>query len=503
MVRSQNDRIGGGMTGPKIGLIMTTALASVVLAGSPAAAAPQAEKSFSKAQSALEDGKVDKAVRHAEDAVQAEPRNSSYRALLGAAYLEDGRFEAAATSFDDAIQLGDTDPRSVLSYALAKTALGNTGAALKSLDQWQNDIDPADLGLAYALAGKPERGVHILANALRSGHNSAKVRQNLAYTYALAGNWRGARVMAAEDVPADQLDQRLGQWAATAKPEDVQVRVANLLGVSPSNGAGLPQHLSLDNFPSEAEQRAEAEKLAAAKKLAEAEKPVEAKKAPIKIAAIPAVPSQSEKLAMGVKTDPVKPAPASAPKAKVASKAPVTVPVPAAKPATAPAPVAASTPAPVRTASAPRFVSNPVVQKIPVAAREEVKAPTPTAAPERVARASSQRRMAATSSAASDKKANTHMVQLGSYNSRDEAKRGWVVLQRTFPALKDHDVVITKAEVNGRIFYRVAASGFGVRSARAMCGTVKSAGRGCFAYVKTSPPKGAIESGVRIAARSR
>ena len=31
-----------------------------------------------------------------------------------------------------------------------------------------------------------------------------KLRQNLAYTYALAGNWRAAQVMAAEDVPADQ-----------------------------------------------------------------------------------------------------------------------------------------------------------------------------------------------------------------------------------------------------------------------------------------------------------
>lgn len=501
MVRSQNNRISGGMTGPKIGLIMTTALASVVLAGSPASAAPRAETSFNKAQSALEDGKIDKAVKHAEAAVQAEPRNSSYRALLGAAYLEDGRFEAAATSFNDSIELGDTDPRSVLSYALAKTALGDTAAALKSLDEWQNNIDPADLGLAYALAGKPERGIHILTNALRGGQNSAKIRQNLAYTYALSGNWRGARIMAAEDVPADKLNARLSKWAETAKPEDVQVRVADLLGVSPSSGAGLPQHLSLENFPSEAEKRAEAEKLAAAKKLAAAEKPIEAKKAPIKIAAIPPVSSQNTKLAKGGKSDPVKASkPAPEPKAMVASKAPAKAPAPAAKPAATPAPVAAPAAEPVRTASvAPRFVSNPVVQKIPEAVREESKAPQA----KRVARASSQRRMAATSSAASDKKANTHMVQLGSYDSREEAKRGWTVLNRKFPQLKDHDVVITKAEVNGRIFYRVAASGFGVRSARAMCSTVKSAGRGCFAYIKTSPPKGAIESGVRIAARSR
>ena len=54
----------------------------------------------------------------------ADPRNAGYRAVLGAAYLETGRFASAATAFGDALDLGDQDPRTVLSYALAKVATG-------------------------------------------------------------------------------------------------------------------------------------------------------------------------------------------------------------------------------------------------------------------------------------------------------------------------------------------------------------------------------------------
>src|SRR3546814_1617459 len=62
------------------------------------------------------------AVRHAEAAVLADPRNPAYRATLGAAYLEAGRFQAAATSFSDALDLGDSDPRTVLSYEIGRAS---------------------------------------------------------------------------------------------------------------------------------------------------------------------------------------------------------------------------------------------------------------------------------------------------------------------------------------------------------------------------------------------
>lgn len=443
-----------GFTAPRLALAVTTALAGLALAGCTTSAAPRADVSFSNAQVALQKGQADKAIAHAEAAVLADPRNPGYRALLGAAYLEAGRFQSAATSFGDALDLGNEDPRTVLSFALAKIALGDGKAAVQVLDDYAKLIDPADLGLAYALAGQPERGVHVLINAVRSSEEATpKQRQNLAYTYALAGNWRAARVMAAEDVPADQLDARLTEWATMAAPEHFQQRVAAMLQVTPRMDAGQPQRLALGNFPSQEVMVAEA--------AAQGEVP-----APVLAEAAPAAPQLA-----------------------------VATPRPSFDEAFA-APVAAA-PA---NAEGVRFVSNPVVQQLPARAERAARASGPRVA------ASAQRRMTGTLAAApvaSDKGANTHLVQLGAYDSKIEAERGWAVLKGKFPQLKDRDVVITEAVVNGRTFWRVAAAGFGATSAKSMCGTVRSAGRGCFAYAASSPPAGAVDRGVRLASRSR
>jgi Flp pilus assembly protein TadD len=447
-----------GFTAPRLALAVTTALAGLALVGC-ATAAPRGDVSFASAQTALAKGQTDKAILHAEAAVLAEPRNPGFRALLGAAYLEAGRFQSAATSFEDALDLGNEDPRTVLSLALARTASGEGKAAVKVLDNNARFIDPADLGLAYALAGQPERGVHVLLNAVRSAEQATpKLRQNLAYTYALAGNWRAARVMAAEDVPADQLDARLTEWALMSAPEHFQQRVAAMLGVTPRADEGQPQQLALANFP--------AQSLMVAEAAAQADAPKVAVAAPVAAPAPVQAPAQT---------------PAAAAKPSFAEAFAQPVSAPAARPAT--------------TRGGIQYVSNPVVQELP--ARPAT----------RVAAAGAQRRMAATAGftapVAAGKDAGTHLVQLGAYSSKVEAERGWTVLKAKFPQLKDRNVVITEAVVNGRTFWRVAAEGFGKSSAQAMCGTVKSAGRGCFAYAASSPPAGAVDRGVRMASRAK
>lgn len=441
----------GRLTAPRLALAVTTAIAGLALTGCMTSAAPRADLSFNNAQTALAKGQVDKAIAHAEAAVLAEPRNPNYRALLGAAYLEAGRFQSAATSFGDALDLGDENPRTVLSFALAKIALGEGSAAVAALDEYSQAIDPADLGLALALAGQPQRGAGVLVNAVRSSEEaSPKLRQNLAYTYALAGNWRMAKVMAEQDVPTDQIDARLSQWATMSAPEMFQQRIATMLDVSPRADSGQPQRLALANFPAQDVMVAEA-----------------AAQAPADFAA--AEPVQVAK----AETSPVF-TQAFAPEPSVETVA------------------VADT--------SPRYVSNPVVQQLPAATAR--RAPT---AP-RVAAAAPQRRMAATAAAAnlaSVKAVPTHLVQLGSYDSKIEAERGYKVVQSKFPQLKDRKAVITQAVVNGRTFWRIAAEGFTSLSAKSMCGTVKSAGRGCFAYAATTPPAGAVapKRDVQVASR--
>jgi tetratricopeptide (TPR) repeat protein len=474
MERTFKSRSLANRASPMLALVIPAALAGVSFASYGAAAAPQsADTLVAKAETALKSGQADKAIAPAEAAVAADPLNADTRALLGAAYLGSGRFMAAAATFEDALDLGHEDTRTVLSYALAKTAIGDGRVAVAALDEARGRLSAADYGLALALAGQADRGVKVLVDAVRFEEATPKLRQNLAYAYALAGNWRAARVMAAEDVPAGQVDARMVEWAATAAPDQFQQRVASLLKVTPATDMGQPAHLALANFRTA---------------------PALAQAAPVPPAAAPATPRIPDSFAASFAEE--------APRAPTTRVDPTPVRVAQAAPA---APAAA-------TSGAITFVSNPVVQALPNTASRPAPVPqrrmaatTANTAPVAAVRAPAPAPAAAPAAreVASDQSLNSHLVQLGSYNSKIEAERGWNAMKAKFPQLKDHDVVITEALVNGRTFFRVAAAGFGPKSAAGMCGTLKSAGRGCFAYLASRPPAGAVDKGVRLASRSR
>jgi cell division septation protein DedD len=83
--------------------------------------------------------------------------------------------------------------------------------------------------------------------AARDGRADVKLRQNLALSYALAGKWTNARVMAAQDLSLDLVDARMTQWAEFVSPKASSQQVASLLGVKPVNDAGQPMRLALAN----------------------------------------------------------------------------------------------------------------------------------------------------------------------------------------------------------------------------------------------------------------
>jgi Flp pilus assembly protein TadD len=464
----------------KIALAAGAALAALALAGCAAKVAPPASASAAEAQAMLAHGKTDKAIESAEAAVLAQPRNAAYRAMLGAAYLEAGRFQSAATSFDDAMKLGDQTPRTALSFALAKAAAGDSRAALSVLEDWRDDIPASDLGLAMALAGRPDQGVQILSNALRGGENTPKVRQNLAYAYALMGDWASARIMAAEDVPANKLGERLGQWAATARPDLTQARVATLLGAPLVADAGQPAQLALVNNPSVEQLASEAAAQAAGPQVAAA------------------VDQNGELPALGAPA-----APALAAAEPQPAAAPVTVP--AAQPvadtfAQAFAEAAPTGATPVQMVeNAARFVANPVVQAIPASYQ-----PAPTPRPRRVTGqvegtvATPAVALRHVSAAPTN---GDHLVQLGSFASEQGARRAWGIYVKRYPELARYDMVITQAVVRGKNYWRVSAGGFARADASSMCGRVKSGGAGCIAWAQGSPLPGAVDRGVRMASR--
>ena len=437
-----------------------SAMAAALLNGCATKPAPRADLSASEAEAALAKGKHEQAIKHAEAAVLAEPHNAPYRTVLGSAYLEAGRFASAATSFDDAMKLGDNSTRTALSLALALTGQGKYQEAVAVLDDWQDEITVADVGLAYALAGQPERGIHVMSNAIRGGENTPKMRQNLAYSYALAGHWREARLMAQQDVPADQVGKRMQEWALMAQPQAWQVRVAALLGAPAGVAdAGQPVQLALANNPSIQQLAAEASAYAApgAVELASADPQ------PIAPAPTRELPPLGGAPAVEVENYP---APRTAEPDDFQS---------------AFATMAPSGGSLVQAAlDSVRFVQQPVVQTVAV---RQGAAPQPTRA------------------ATAKQSQGSHLVQLGSFASEQGARRAWGIYVKRYPDLAEHQMVITEAEVRGKRYWRVSAAGFGQASSSAMCGRVKSSGQGCFAYAQGRPLPGAIDTGVRMAMR--
>lgn len=423
-----------------LGLVMTTALASTTLSGCAGKVAPSAAMSAEGAKAALAKGKGEKAVSLAEAAALASPRDAGTRALLGAAYLEAGRFASAASALNDAIQLGDSSSRTLLTYSLALSALGRYPEAQALLATHESKIDPVDFGLAITLAGSPQQGVEALSNALRYGENTPKLRQNLAYAFALSGDWRSARLLAAQDVTADKLDDRLGEWAALSTPQQAMHRVASLLGVTAREDKGQPVHLALSNFPTN-------EQLAAESATNEAGPAAGAALAQAELPAADAIAAPSEEVA-----------------------------------------IAAFDPTPVATSSTP------------AAPRIRLPKPTPAKAPVRVAAKPVAAKPSPAFQAAFVRQPGAYRVQLGSYASASAASDAWTRFQKRHPELKGAERLVTKADVNGKTYYRVAAGGFAKASAVSFCSRVKSAGGGCLAYAGTLPTGPAAKPAVRTAA---
>jgi D-alanyl-D-alanine carboxypeptidase len=221
-------------------------------ASDSSSAEANAKKAFGWAQKAeklLAKGKVDKAVTFAESAVEADMRNLEYRSLLSRIYMRQGRFVAAERTLMDVMELGQSDPRTVISLALARTAQGKVESAISLVDANRAILPTSDYGLALALAGDNKRAVDVLVDAIRTDNATARTRQNLALAYALDGRWREAQVMASQDMPQTVVDQRLVQWAGFARPGAYQVRVAGLLGVQVRQDDGQPVRLALNVVP--------------------------------------------------------------------------------------------------------------------------------------------------------------------------------------------------------------------------------------------------------------
>ena len=375
-----------------------------------------------RALAALASNDIPTAINFAERAVAKTPDDAGFRALLGNAYFAGGRFASAEAAFKDSLSIYSNQPQVVLKLALVEIAQGKNAEAVSFLDSARNVIDPADYGLALALAGRPSDAIAVLEPAARTPGADARVRQNLALAFALAGDWTEARAIAAQDVPANLLDGRIQQWMQLANPANASTQVATLIGVTPAaSDPGQPAKLALNKSNDQLAQAAQAPVAAPEAQVAEVAPPPFVAPAP---QAIPAVADVS------------RPAPSvtvalDAPRAPQASFTPAAI---------APGPVAVSKRARLHRASAPK-VRNTVLRK---------------------------------------GNANA-VVQLGAFGSPQRVATAWNVVARRFAAVRGYTPVSARFDSPRGTFYRLSVKGFtSVSEAQNVCISVRKAGGSCF-----------------------
>lgn len=418
----------------------------------PAAmAAPPAPSVASHVEKALADKDFDTALMRAEELVAATPNDAGYRALLGRAYLANGRYASARTAFSDALTLGNRDPRTIISLSLTETGLGNARGARDLLADHISDLPAADYGLAMAMAGNPQEGVRALLEATRQPDATAQTRQNLAYALALGGAWGQARLVAGQDLTAREAEKRIGQWSQAGTEEQ---RVVAMIGIAPrGDDAGLPSRLALNNG-------------ATGVQVAVADPVEEPRRAP---EAEPTAPQ----------AQPVEAAEAE-PVMQVAA-APV------------PAPVAEAAVAPDSASLAKAFASNDAASKPLIsaasdsmrqAARTAFKRAATDDAKALIGRAGMSRVASVAAPApvpAHDARASDWVVQIGAFDTDAVARDKWKRLSRSVKGLGQYREVHSEFAMNGRMFHRLAVRGFGDRSAAwATCQSLRASGQACF-----------------------
>lgn len=392
--------------------------------------APNAKKAASEAaqaRKAIAKRKAAQAVQHAELAVANDPQNADYRALLGQAYLLSGRFTSAAQALNDALTLNPEDGRVALNLALAKIAVGDWGGARSTLETHADQIPATDRGLALALAGDPVTAVDILTPAARAADATAKTRQNLALSLALAGRWKEARTLAAVDVAPDQLDARIMEWATFSRPTNAYDQVASLLGVQAVQDSGQPVRLALSQQPNVMVAAATAQPVADP---VDAYMPVAPQAAPEADVRVAAVEPQAEALPEVQQIAGTGATVVFGPRAEIVQQ------IPAARRM---AQAAVSTPARVATASAPVH---------------------------------------------SKARSGNYYVQLGAYANAGVARDAWNRHTRRIPVVASSAPQGAKISTRAGNFYRLSVGGFARSDANTLCRQVRSTGGACFVRVQ-------------------
>lgn len=428
-----------------------------------------------RAQAALAGGDVVTAVQFAERAVENTPNDAGFRALLGNTYFASGRFASAEAAYRDSLTLLPTQTSLVLKLALTQIAQGKTAEALSLLEAARGVLEAADYGLAVALAGRADDAVAVLNHAAREVGADSRVRQNLALAYGLSGDWTMARTIAAQDIPAAQLDARVQQWMAMATPSRASDQVAALTGVTPAAAdPGQPVALALNRAVPEVRQAQAVEPQVEPQPQPQPQQVAEMPAAvpvalPEPMPVAEAAPMAVEEPAIAApylpETDPAVVAAVQSLNEPVAAPVVELPPVVAQAPAVREAPIVAE--APIVEAVAP------VVAELPTSFEAAVQPAAFVAISDKVRRAAEISRKA---------KGNSRTVlQLGAYKTPQRVMVAWNQIAARYPALRDYTPMRARFDSPKGTFWRLSIKGFASqKEAAARCSKLQSRGGSCF-----------------------
>lgn len=440
---------------------------SVASSSSKPPVARDGAKYAKKAEKALAKGEIEAAIAYAERSVAAVGTDAETRALLGQSYLSAGRMASAERSFLDAMELGKSDARTVLSLALAQLGQGKVDTAKALIVSNRQYIPAADYGLALALTGDSKGAVEVLEQAIRQSNVTGRTRQNLGLAYALDGRWKEAKLMAVQDVAPASVNERVMQWAQMARPGAYQTRVATVLNVTPvANDPGQPIRLALAPM--------QAPVAVAASSEDDYEREVASFDRNRPLAAIGPAPTADEEVDFLAMENNVKVATVSLPASEATAKSAAGMPVTGSDPKPA-----SVLPSKFVVEDGSAAAAKPVLQK---AAYQ----PVPKAAVSQ---------------------SGTHLVQLGAFSSAEGAKRAWSIMSAQNGDLKAFEYASSRINVNGKTLYRLAAIGFGnEQTAEAMCAGIKAKGNNCIVrqasgVVRTAPTRMASKTPKKLASR--
>ena len=447
---------------------------SVASISSKPATVKDGAKYAKKAEKAMAKGEIEKAIAYAERSVAGVGTDAETRALLGQAYLAAGRLASAERSFQDAMELGKTDARTILSLSLAQLGQGKADKAKTLVVNNRQHIPAEDYGLALALTGDSKTAVAVLEQAIREANVTGRTRQNLGLAYALDGRWQEAKLMALQDVTPSQVSNRVMQWAQMARPGAYETRVAAVLNVTPvANDPGQPVRLALHQAQAPVDVAVSSEQ--------DFEREVASFDRNSPLPAIGPAPSADDDVDFMAKENNVKVANVAIPASQAAAKAPLI------RADAKPARVAAT-----------KFV---VESDKPVASKAAAFQTVPEAKPVVQKAAFQPAAKPAVSST------GTHLVQLGAFSSAEGAKRAWGILSAQNSDLKSFEYASSRINVKGKTLYRLAAIGFGnAQTADAMCNGIKAKGGNCIvrnapAINRAAPTRMASKAPKKLASR--